>query len=92
LQQLFASALQNDTGSNASSLATDLTNIYDGTINGDLKSQSPNLGTDLTTMMQETAAVGGTYHGLTATESASAPWPRRSASTTYHDSNNESRP
>ena len=72
LAQLLAAALQNDAGSNAGTLGTDLTDVLYGTINSDLHSQSANLSADLTAMIKETVAVGGTYHSLLGSESPAA--------------------
>jgi hypothetical protein len=71
LAQVLTAALARDAGSNAGTLAHDLTNIYFGHIVADQGTQSPKLAEDVLNMMDETVAVGSTYHGLAATESAS---------------------
>jgi hypothetical protein len=70
LAQLLTAALQGDAGADAGTLGSDLANVFYGAINGDTHSQSSNLGADLTSMIKKAVAVGGTYAGLAATESA----------------------
>jgi hypothetical protein len=68
LGQVLTSALQNDCGSDASTLANDLAGQWIGKINADASSGSSALPHDLAAMLGETVLVGSTYHGLAARE------------------------